>query len=286
MRQACIALILGQLGCEVPAHSATFTPVDRIFSRIGASDQIMRHESTFMVECKEAAHTMAHASARSLVIMDELGRGTSTFDGTAIAMAVLEELQSIDCLTLFSTHCHVLINSYKEAPGIALYHMTSREEDVLPFASSTATSPSHSSQAATALLKDVTFLYKFEAGVSPKSFGLNVARMAGVKAEVLTEAAHMAALCERRMVIQLNRDKAAGQQKADIVKEGGQEKAEEKAEAKAKVKGRKGKREKLPPGWTAEQAAALRKVLRGLNIADAYEAGLKAADQPAAGAEQ
>ena len=204
LRQACIALILGQLGCEVPAQSATFTPVDRIFSRVGAHDEIMKNQSTFFVECKEAAHILANASPRSLVIMDELGRGTSTFDGTAIAMAVVNELRRLDCMSLFSTHYHMLISEYSNEPGVALYHMTSREEEALPFNSpSPSTSPSSSSsssKAAAALLKDVTFLYKFMAGVCSKSFGLNVARMAGIDDEVVREAAEVSAIFEKRLM--------------------------------------------------------------------------------------
>ena len=194
-------------------------------------------------------------------------------------MAVLEELRSIDCLTLFSTHYHVLIEQYKNAPGIALYHMTSREEDVLPFASPSAISPTHSSKAASALLRDVTFLYKFKAGVSSKSFGLNVARMAGVRDEVVREAAEVAAMMER-VVKPPDEGLAAGQQDAGGLKEGEQVRAKVKGK-----KGKKGRKEKLPPGWTVEQAAALRKVLRMLNIADAYEANMATANQPAAGAD-
>ena len=225
LRQACIALILGQLGCEVPAQAATFTPVDRIFSRVGASDDLMKNESTFFVECKEAAHILANASPRSLVIMDELGRGTSTFDGTAIAMAVVDELRRIDCLSLFSTHYHVLISEYANQPTVALYHMTSKEENST-FAPD-ATSPTAASKAASALLRDVTFLYRFQAGVCSRSFGLNVARMAGVPAAVVGEAAEVSAVFERRLMKSHGRREAAG-------KEGGGQK---KSEGKGKKKG-------------------------------------------------
>ena len=208
LRQACLALILGQLGCEVPAQSATFTPVDRIFSRVGASDHIMQNESTFYVECKEAAHILHNASPRSLVIMDELGRGTSTFDGTAIAITVVDELRRLDCLSLFSTHYHMLVSEYEHQPGVALFHMTSTAEEPLPL----VPSPTHSSKAASALLRDVTFLYKFRAGVCSKSFGLNVARMAGVRDEVVHEAAEVSAIFERRLMRSHGRGrKALGQ---------------------------------------------------------------------------
>ena len=173
----------------------------------------MKNESTFYVECKEAAHILANASPRSLVIMDELGRGTSTFDGTAIAMAVVDELRRIDCLALFSTHYHMLISEYANQPGVALYHMTSKEEDTLSTVASSpkaATSPtSAASKAASALLRDVTFLYKFQAGVCSKSFGLNVARMAGVPDGVVREAAEVSATFERRLMRSHGRGMAA-----------------------------------------------------------------------------
>ena len=259
LRQACIALILGQLGCEVPAQSATFTPVDRIFSRVGAHDEIMRNESTFYVECKEAVHILANASPRSFVIVDELGRGTSTFDGTAIAISVVEELRRMDCLSLFSTHYHMLIDEYTDQPGVALYHMTNKEEDALPFAASTM-SPTHSSKAASALLKDVTFLYKFCAGVSSKSFGLNVARMAGVMDEVVREAAEVSAMFERRLMKSHGQGRAAKRMNGDEVK--GSVHCGKKAETRGVGTG---------TGWTAEQTAVLRRALMALNLADAHE---------------
>jgi DNA mismatch repair protein MSH6 len=105
LRQTCCAVILAQLGCWVPATSCTLTPIDRVFTRVGANDLIMRGMSTFLVELKETALILKHATDRSLVILDELGRGTSTFDGTAIAFAVIRYLsEEVGSLTFFATH--------------------------------------------------------------------------------------------------------------------------------------------------------------------------------------
>jgi DNA mismatch repair ATPase MutS len=104
-------VILAQVGCWIPAEACRLTPVDRIFTRVGASDKIMQGQSTFLVELSETSVILKNATARSLVILDELGRGTSTFDGTAIAHAVIKYLaHSVDCLALFSTHYHMLID--------------------------------------------------------------------------------------------------------------------------------------------------------------------------------
>ena len=271
----------------MPAQSATFTPVDRIFSRVGAHDLIMQNESTFYVECKEAVHILANASPRSLVIMDELGRGTSTFDGTAIAITVVDELRRMDCLTLFSTHYHMLISRYTNQPGVALFHMTSREEDTVPFTTSPTHSPS-SSKAASALLRDVTFLYKFAAGVCSKSFGLNVARMAGIPEDVVREAAEVSAMFERRMnkSQQRKRGKVGWVSVSEDKKEGGASSELDKVKAKAKAKAeRREAIERTKKLWTPEETALLKKALMRLNIANAYEAKMKAAGN-ATGPEQ
>lgn len=105
LRQTCIAVIMAQLGCYIPAQKCRLTPFDRIFTRIGANDNIMAGQSTFMVELTETSRILQDATPRSLVILDELGRGTSTFDGFSIAYAVLHHLLlEVRCLGLFSTH--------------------------------------------------------------------------------------------------------------------------------------------------------------------------------------
>merc|ERR1719245_2177343 len=107
LRQTCIAVIMAQLGCRVNAQVCRLSPVDRIFTRIGSYDAILEGKSTLLTELEETAAVIAHGSRRSLAVLDELGRGTSTFDGAAIASAVLTELaHSVRCMTLFATHYH------------------------------------------------------------------------------------------------------------------------------------------------------------------------------------
>ncbi|XP_058429258.1 DNA mismatch repair protein Msh6 isoform X4 [Marmota monax] len=124
IRQAGLLAVMAQMGCYVPAEVCRLTPVDRVFTRLGASDRIMSGESTFFVELSETASILTHATAHSLVLMDELGRGTATFDGTAIANAVVKELaETIKCRTLFSTHYHSLVEEYSKNVAVRLGHM-------------------------------------------------------------------------------------------------------------------------------------------------------------------
>lgn len=154
------------MGCYVPATRCRLTPVDRIFTRVGANDKIMQGQSTFLVELIETATILRHATPRSLVILDELGRGTSTFDGTAIAYAVIHYLsQQVGCLALFSTHYHMLIEQYKDDPAISFYQMASEVRG-----------------------DQVLFLYKFLPGTCPKSYGMNVAHLAGLSDEIIQTA--------------------------------------------------------------------------------------------------
>ena len=144
------------------------TPVDRIFTRLGASDRILEGKSTFYIEMEETKNIIRFATHRSFAILDELGRGTSTFDGYSIAHAVLNYLiKRIKCRSLFSTHYHMLLNDFKNEPGVACYHMSYKANEE----------------------KDqVTFLYKFIKGECPMSFGINVARMAGISKSILDKA--------------------------------------------------------------------------------------------------
>ncbi|XP_049640295.1 DNA mismatch repair protein Msh6 isoform X2 [Suncus etruscus] len=124
MRQAGLLAVMAQMGCYVPAEMCRLTPIDRIFTRLGASDRIMSGESTFFVELSETASILTHATVHSLVLVDELGRGTATFDGTAIANAVVKELaENIKCRTLFSTHYHSLVGEYSQNVAVRLGHM-------------------------------------------------------------------------------------------------------------------------------------------------------------------
>lgn len=170
MRQCGLVVILAQLGCYVPAESLRFTPVDRVFTRLGASDRIMAGESTFFVELSETASILHHATTHSLVLLDELGRGTATYDGTAIASAVVKELaEKICCRTLFSTHYHSLVEDYANNPAVRLGHMACMVENECE-------DPSQ---------ETITFLYKFITGACPKSYGFNAARLANLPEEVI-----------------------------------------------------------------------------------------------------
>lgn len=170
MRQCGLVIILAQLGCYVPAESLRFTPVDRVFTRLGASDRIMAGESTFFVELSETASILHHATKHSLVLLDELGRGTATYDGTAIASAVVKELaEKICCRTLFSTHYHSLVEDYANNPAVRLGHMACMVENECE-------DPSQ---------ETITFLYKFITGACPKSYGFNAARLASLPEAVI-----------------------------------------------------------------------------------------------------
>ena len=118
LRQTCVAVIMAQVGCYVPAQSARLTPVDRIMSRLGANDNIFASASTFMVELAETKKIISEATPNSLVILDELGRGTSTYDGVAVAHAVLHHLAShVGCIGFFATHYRNLGEEFKLHPG-------------------------------------------------------------------------------------------------------------------------------------------------------------------------
>ena len=141
------------------------TPIDRIFTRIGASDRILEGKSTFYVEMEETLSILKSATSRSLAIVDELGRGTSTFDGYAIANSVMKHLVNhVNCMSLFSTHYHMLINEFKTVRGVKNFHMAFKQ---------------------TPGSDEIVFLYKFIEGECPSSFGLNVARLAGIPDKVL-----------------------------------------------------------------------------------------------------
>ncbi|KAM9446339.1 DNA mismatch repair protein Msh3 [Clarias gariepinus] len=180
IRQVALITIMAQLGSFVPASEASVGIVDGIFTRMGASDNISRGRSTFMEELVEASEILSRATARSLVILDELGRGTSTHDGIAIAYATLEFLiRHVRCLTLFVTHYPPLCELEKLYPGhVGNYHMAfllnepetpSEEEEVQP--------------------EFITFLYQLTEGAAARSYGLNVARLADIPQSILASAA-------------------------------------------------------------------------------------------------
>lgn len=168
LRQTCIAVILAQLGCWIPARRAVLTPMDSIRSRLGANDNIFGSQSTFMVELSETKKIIEESTPKSLVILDELGRGTSTHDGLAIAYSTLHQLSTyVGCLGFFSTHYHSLVNDFENHPKIATYYMAAHvDEDK----------------------KKITFLYELKEGASSNSYGMNIAAMAGIPEEIIKNA--------------------------------------------------------------------------------------------------
>jgi DNA mismatch repair protein MutS len=166
LRQVALTVILAQMGSYVPAKSARIGLCDRVLSRVGASDNLARGESTFMVEMRETAEILRSATRRSLVILDEIGRGTSTFDGLAIAWAVAEHLDgAIGCRALFATHYHELTELSAGSRHIANVSVSARE-----------------------LAEDVVFLYRLERGAASRSYGVAVAKLAGLPESVLARA--------------------------------------------------------------------------------------------------
>lgn len=181
LRQTCLIAILAQIGCFVPAESCILTPFDRIFTRLGASDRILLGQSTFFVELAETAAALRGASRRSLCIFDELGRGTSTFDGTAIASATVKHLvEKNRCLSLFATHYHSLLEDWNSHPLVRLGHMECFVED--------DEEDSHRTSELENKSDNITFLYTLGEGSCPRSFGINVARLAGLPNDVLKKA--------------------------------------------------------------------------------------------------
>jgi DNA mismatch repair protein MutS len=166
LRQAALVALLAQMGSFVPARRARIGVVDRIFTRVGASDDLARGRSTFMVEMTETAAILHNASRRSLVVLDEIGRGTSTFDGVSIAWAVAEHLHDrIGCRTLFATHYHELQDLARERPRVRNLTVAVREVG-----------------------DQVVFLRKLVAGGASRSYGIEVAKLAGLPREVLARA--------------------------------------------------------------------------------------------------
>ena len=164
MRQVALLTLMAQVGSFVPARTAEITPVDRIFTRIGASDDLVSGQSTFMVEMNEVAQILREATKDSLVILDEIGRGTSTFDGMSIARAVVEHIDGrIHAKTLFATHYHELTEMENER--IRNYCIAVREKG-----------------------KNVVFLRRIVAGAADKSYGIHVARLAGLPQRVTERA--------------------------------------------------------------------------------------------------
>ncbi|MCI5775713.1 MAG: DNA mismatch repair protein MutS [Aerococcus sp.] len=169
MRQLGLTVVMAQMGCFVPAESAELPIFDKIFTRIGASDDLQAGQSTFMVEMMEANQALKNATDHSLLLFDEIGRGTSTYDGIALAQAILEYIdQHIQAKVLFSTHYHELTGLEATLPGLTNVHVGATEEN-----------------------GDVVFLHRVLPGAADKSYGIHVAKLAGMPKSLLDNAQHI-----------------------------------------------------------------------------------------------
>lgn len=178
MRQTALISLMAQIGCFVPAKEADLSLVDRIFTRVGASDDLASGQSTFMVEMTEVANILHNATKDSLIILDEIGRGTSTFDGLSIAWSVVEHIvnkKKIGAKTLFATHYHELTELEGKLEGVQNYCIAVKEDG-----------------------EDIVFLRKIVKGGADRSYGIQVARLAGVPDEVLVRAREIADLLEAK----------------------------------------------------------------------------------------
>lgn len=190
LRQVALIQVLAQIGSFVPATSARLPIIDRIWTRVGASDDLASGRSTFMVEMTETASILHNATPRSLILLDEIGRGTSTFDGLSIAWAVAEYLHDSpehSAKTIFATHYHELTELAENLPGANNYQMAAIERD-----------------------GDVVFLHKLQKGTAPRSYGIAVARLAGLPAAVIDRARNVLAKLEQYELAVFADDKAKG----------------------------------------------------------------------------
>ncbi|WDT66027.1 DNA mismatch repair protein MutS [Companilactobacillus crustorum] len=166
MRQMALTVIMAQIGCFVPADGAKLPIFDHIFTRIGAADDLISGDSTFMVEMREANDALKNATPNSLIIFDEIGRGTATYDGMALAQAIIEYIdKNVKAMTLFSTHYHELTELESQLPGLKNVHVDASEEN-----------------------GDLVFLHKVLPGPADKSYGIHVAKLAGLPNDVLIRA--------------------------------------------------------------------------------------------------
>jgi DNA mismatch repair protein MutS len=175
LRQNALIGVLAQIGAFVPARAAHIGVIDRLFSRVGAADDLARGRSTFMVEMVETAAILNQATQRSLVILDEIGRGTATFDGLSIAWATLEHLHEVNrCRALFATHYHELVALGARLPALAPHAMRVKEWQ-----------------------GDVVFLHEVASGAADRSYGIHVAKLAGLPAAVVARAEEVLATLEK-----------------------------------------------------------------------------------------
>jgi len=190
LRQTALLCVMAQAGSFVPAREAKIPLVDRIFARVGASDNIARGHSTFMVEMQETANILHTATSRSLVVLDEIGRGTATFDGLSIAWAVAEYLATHPTVrpkTLFATHYHELTDLADATPGVVNFHVAAREWK-----------------------DEIVFLRKIVPGRSDRSYGIQVARLAGLPPSVIQRAREILSALERDELTRGGRPSVSG----------------------------------------------------------------------------
>ncbi len=188
MRQAALIILMAQMGSFVPAKSAEVGIVDRIFTRVGAFDDLTARQSTFMVEMIETANILNNATKRSFVILDEIGRGTSTFDGMALAWAVAERIVLMKTRTLFATHFHQLTDMAERYHGVKNVHTLARESG-----------------------NTIVFLHKVAEGGTDRSYGVHVAALAGVPSTVVKRAKQILATLERSNSVNLNVEDSSSQ---------------------------------------------------------------------------
>ena len=174
LRQVGLIVLMAQTGSFVPATAATIGVCDRVFTRVGASDNLVRGQSTFMVEMAETSAILHTATSRSLVLLDEIGRGTSTYDGVSIAWAVSEHLHDrVGCKTIFATHYHELVQLADELVAVRNYNVGVREVG-----------------------EQILFLHRLQPGGADRSYGIEVGRLAGLPAPVIARARTVLALLE------------------------------------------------------------------------------------------
>ncbi|MCL4168966.1 UNVERIFIED_CONTAM: hypothetical protein GTU68_014133 [Idotea baltica] len=207
IRQVALIALLAQIGSFVPAESAEIGLVDRIFTRVGASDDISKGQSTFMVEMTETALIANNASENSLVILDEIGRGTATYDGLSIAWSVVEHLHDrVKCRSLFATHYHELTQLSESREGVNNYNVAVREWN-----------------------DQIIFLRQIIAGAADRSYGIQVARLAGLPDTIINRAKEILAGLEGDVAAQ-----AVPSEEASEAKSPPKKKAAKKKQAKVK----------------------------------------------------
>lgn len=197
MRQLALTVIMAQMGCFVPAESAELPIFDQIFTRIGASDDLIAGQSTFMVEMMEANQALRHATPNSLILFDELGRGTATYDGMALAQAIIEYIhKNVKAKTLFSTHYHELTVLEETLPQLKNVHVGAVEQN-----------------------GEVVFLHKLMDGPADKSYGIHVAKIAGMPTDLLSRAATILSALEADTPVQKNVETAEENEQLSLFSE-------------------------------------------------------------------